>query len=98
MGCVVVELVVVAVGCHLVTGTLFEFPSTAHAACCFEPVSTTTQGRHMIMILNQLGVQCSVLGNHDLGTSLLVCRGRDACNHRRKVCFPASSCWPALPR
>ena len=31
------------------------------------PVSTFTKGEQMVPVLNQLGVHCSVYGNHDFG-------------------------------
>ena len=33
-------------------------------------VSTFTKGEQMVPVLNQLGVHCSVYGNHDFGESL----------------------------
>ena len=35
-------------------------------------VSTFTKGDQMVPVLNQLGVHCSVYGNHDFGEYLLV--------------------------
>ena len=35
-------------------------------------VSTFTKGEQMVPVLNQVGVHCSVYGNHDFGESQLL--------------------------
>lgn len=34
------------------------------------PVSTYTKGEQMVPVLNEVGVHCAVLGNHDFGKYL----------------------------
>ena len=36
-------------------------------------VSTFTKGEQMVPVLNQVGVHCSVYGNHDFGESTSLC-------------------------
>lgn len=44
-------------------------------------ISTVTQGRHMPYILNAIGVQCAVLGNHDLDFGFdILCECLEQCN------------------
>ncbi|VDP79433.1 unnamed protein product [Echinostoma caproni] len=44
-------------------------------------ISTVTQGRHMPRILNQMSINCAVLGNHDLDFGLdILCECIEQCN------------------
>lgn len=61
-------------------------------------VSTFTKGEQMIPVLNEIGVHCAVLGNHDFGKikTVFFCENKfvQFTEHKSVQCLFFSGSWP----